>query len=251
MDAAQVKALASDLSSTLGLLGQLVTELENHRDQWDQQGRVRELVARLAKQRNLDELPTVLLRAHAEITEILGGIRLTREAIEAHAVERIRETQSKLTDVTSTTESATLELMNGLDRSLELINNLEEQAAGKAAAGGFQALRDQVSALYNHLQFQDITAQQLAGVTQSLLELEVRVSAVAALFNRTLGAAFRAESASAPAAAAGPVDSAHLAYNPDATMKRTRADQTQVDVTFAEARNGQPAEPGCAASPRA
>ena len=103
MDAAQVKALASDLSSTLGLLGQLVTELENHRDQWDQQGRVRELVARLARQRNLDELPTVLLRAHAEITEILGGIRLTREAIEAHAVERIRETQSKLTDVTSTT----------------------------------------------------------------------------------------------------------------------------------------------------
>ncbi len=59
----------------------------------------------------------MLLRAHAEITEILGGIRLTREAIEAHAVERIRETQSKLTDVTSTTESATLELMNGLDRS--------------------------------------------------------------------------------------------------------------------------------------
>lgn len=234
MDAAQVKALASDLSSTLGLLGQLVTELENHRDQWDQQGRVRELVARLAKQRNLDELPTVLLRAHAEITEILGGIRLTREAIEAHAVERIRETQSKLTDVTSTTESATLELMNGLDRSLELINNLEEQAAGKAAAGGFQALRDQVSALYNHLQFQDITAQQLQGVGHALLDLEVRVAAVAALFDSALRDGTKAEILRK----AMDGSSAHLAFNPDATMKRSHADQAMIDEAFKGARNG-------------
>ncbi len=70
------------------------------------------------------------------------------------------------------------------------------------------------------------------------------------MFDRTLGAAFRPDAEPAPALEA-PADSAHLAYNPDATMKRTRADQTQVDVTFAQARNGQPAEPGCAASPRA
>lgn len=244
MDVAQVKALATNLSATLDLLGELVAELERHRDQWSGSGRVMELVGRLAHRRDLGELPAVLLRAHAEITAILGGIRLTREAIEAHAVERIRETQHRLSDVTSTTESATLELMNGLDRSLELINQLEQQADGKASAGGFQDLRGQVSALYNHLQFQDITSQQLQGVTQSLRELEVRVGAVAALFDRAVGAASRAgPTPVTPAATAA--GSAMLPYNPDATMKRTGADQSSVDLTFAEARHGQPAEPGC------
>ena len=193
MDAAQVKALATELETTLGLLGELIEELTSHRGQWPTSSRATEIVSTLATRPNLAELPAVLLRAHADITEILGGIRLTREAIEAHAVERIRDTKDKLSDVTSTTESATLELMNGLDRSLELINRLEGQSAVSASADGFQHLRDQVSALYNHLQFQDITAQQLQGVGHALLDLEVRVAAVAALFDSALRDGTKAE----------------------------------------------------------
>jgi chemotaxis regulatin CheY-phosphate phosphatase CheZ len=237
MDAAQVKALATELETTLRLLAQLITELESRREAWMRSGVVRELVSRLAAQPNLVELPAVLLRAHAEIAEILGGIRLTREAIEAHAVERIRDTKNKLSDVTTTTESATIELMNGLDRSLELINTLETQAAGAASHDGFQDLRGQVSALYNHLQFQDITSQQLQGVTQTLFDLETRVAAVAALFDRALGAGPKGEIL----LQALQQSSAQLAYNPDATMKRSRADQAMVDEAFQGARNGQPA----------
>jgi hypothetical protein len=139
-----------------------------------------------------------------------------------------------------TTESATLELMNGLDRSLELINSLENQSAGSASADGFQNLRDQVSALYNHLQFQDITAQQLQGVSHALLDLELRVAAVAALFDRAMhdgrhtGLLQRALEAS----------SAHLPFNPDATMRRSRADQTMIDEAFKGARNGAPSASG-------
>ena len=193
MDADQAKTLANELETTLSLLAQLIRELESRGEGWSRSGVVRGLVSRLAAQPNLMELPTVLLRAHAEIADILGGIRLTREAIEAHAVERIRETQDKLSTVTTTTESATLELMNGLDRSLELINCLETQSDGHASHDGFQQLRQQVSTLYNHLQFQDITAQQLQGVTHSLMELEARVGVVAALFDHALGREARAE----------------------------------------------------------
>jgi len=234
MDAAQVKALATELETTLGLLAGLVTELDNHRHEWPRSSRVQELLSRLAARPNIVELPAVLLRAHAEIAEILGGIRLTREAIEAHAVERIRETKDKLSDVTSTTESATLELMNGLDRSLELINRLETQANGAGSPDGYQALRDQVSALYNHLQFQDITAQQLSGITHTLMELEVRVAGVAALFDAALTAGPR----NGPDANPPERSSANLAFNPDATMRRTRADQAMIDAAFDGARNG-------------
>jgi chemotaxis regulatin CheY-phosphate phosphatase CheZ len=241
MDVAQVRALASELETTLGLLSELIGELQRTRQDWPSSGRVQELVARLADRSDLAELPTVLLRAHAGITEVLGGIRLTREAIEAHAVERIRETHDRLSDVTTTTESATLELMNGLDRSIELVNSLEQQANGKASAQGFQQLRDQVSALYNHLQFQDITAQQLQGVTHSLLDLEVRVAAVASLFDQNATEVVHAESLRR---VLDQGSSANLAFNPDATMKRTVADQSMVDEAFKGARHGHADTPG-------
>lgn len=240
MDAAQVKALASELETTLGLLGQLIQELTSHRGEWPTSARAASLIAELAERPNLAELPLVLLRAHAEITEILGGIRLTREAIEAHAIERIRDTKDKLSDVTSTTENATLELMNGLDRSLELINSLEGPTASQASAGGFQELREQVSALYNHLQFQDITAQQLQGVSHALLDLEVRVAAVAALFD----SAIRDDKRMDVLHRAMDPTSAHLAFNPDATMNRSRADQAMIDEAFKGARNGAPSPSG-------
>lgn len=234
MDVALVRALASELESTLALTRELLDELKNHRDEWGRLGKVPRIAARLAAQPHMGQLPGILLRAHAEITEILGGIRLTREAIEAHAVERIRDTQNRLTDVSSTTENATMELMNGLDRSIELVNSLEQQANHKASADGFQRLRDEVSALYNHLQFQDITSQQLQGVTHSLLELETRVAAVAALFDTNVEGGAREDLLRV----FDPGSSAHLAYNPDATMNRARANQTMVDATFEGARNG-------------
>ena len=233
MDAAQIKILATELETTLGLLAELITELEGQRASWPGSPRIRQLVHLLAGQPDLAELPAVLLRAHTEISAVMGGIRVTRETIEAHAVERIRDTKDKLTSVTSTTENATLQLMNGLDRSLELISHLESQAGQADAGAKFQVLRDQVSALYNLLQFQDITTQQLEGVGLALLDLEVRVGAVFAQFDRTLGP--RTD----PVAATAQESSAHLAFNPDATMHRTPADQAAIDAAFRGARHGQ------------
>jgi hypothetical protein len=245
MDVAQVKQLAGELETTLCLLAQLLAELESRRDQSMQSEVVRELVHRLAAQPDLADLPALLLQVHAEIQVVLGGIRSTREAIEAQAVERIRDSRHRLSSVTSTTESAALELLNGLDRSLELINSLETQSSGAGSGEGFQRLRDQVSALYNHLQFQDITAQQLQGVAQSLSELEHRVRTVTALFDQALhGHPAR------PAAALQSASSARLPYNPDATMHHSHADQAMIDAAFKGARHGASGQPAHDASPR-
>lgn len=80
MDVAQVGALASELETTLGLLSELIRELQRTREAAPASGRLHELVARLASRPDLAELPTVLLRAHAEITEIVGGTAETGES---------------------------------------------------------------------------------------------------------------------------------------------------------------------------
>lgn len=236
MDVAQVRALAAELDTTLGFTAELVVAV---RASGSASPALVALAERVAARPSLTDLPAMMLRAHSEITDILSGIRLTREAIQAHTVDRIRDSKDRLHDVSATTESATIELMNGLDRSLELINSLETQAKGQADSGGFDALRNQVSALYNHLQFQDITAQQLQGVTASLLDIELRMSAVSALFDHGVLAA----SAVLPRAPFVPESSAGLAYNPDASMHPSRADQAMVDAAFHGARRAAPASP--------
>lgn len=236
MDTAHIKALAADLQTTLRLLDELITELFEHEPEWAGSGRLADLIARLAVQPHLVELPAVLLSAHAEMTGILDGIQQTRAALEAHAVGRLRDTQGLLTDVNATTEQATLQLLNGLDRSLELIDSLERQAEGQGSGADFRELRSQVSALYHHLQFQDIAAQQLQGAAHALLDIELRVSAVAGLFDRALTGSDRA----APVVDGG---ASQLAFNPHASMGRTGTDQALVDQTFEGARHGQPAEP--------
>lgn len=232
MDAAQVRALATELEATFGLLTGLLAELRAHQTEGTPSDRVMDLVNQLAERRNLAELPAILLRVQSGMADILGGIRLTREAIEAHAVERIQESRNRLTDVSATTESATIELMDGLDRSLELINSLETQTGTAAQADAFRRLRGQVSALYSHLQFQDITSQQLRGVTHSLLELETRVAAVGLLFDHALGGQAAPLPSQVPARSA-----AQLAFNADATL-RTNSDQATVDAAFKGAQNG-------------
>jgi hypothetical protein len=238
MDVAQVQALASELDTTLGLTAELVAAVRTL-PPGSIPPAVVSLAERLAVRPALTDLPSLMLRAHAEISDILGGIRVTREAIQAHSVDRIRDSQSRLNDVSASTESAALELMNGLDRSLELINSLETQAQGQADSSGFEALRAQVSALYNHLQFQDITAQQLQGIGASLLEIELRMSAVSAMFDHGVMATNSALRRTAPTVES----SAKLAYNPDASMQHSRADQAMIDEAFQGARRGTPASP--------
>lgn len=237
MDVAQVKALAAELDTTLGLTAELVAAVRHAGATGARAETISALAERLAARPALTELPAMMLRAYGEISEILAGLRLTRQAIEAHTVDHIRDSKNRLHDVSATTENATIELMNGLDRSIELINSLETQANGRADSTGFSSLRDQVSALYNHLQFQDITAQQLQGVTHSLLEIELRMSSVAALFDHGVLAA----GAVLPSLSPGKESSAHLAYNPDASMNHSRADQAMIDAAFQGARRGAPA----------
>jgi len=218
MSSSHVSTLARELETTLRLLGELVDELRG-READLKGGRVQEILSELGRRPSLAELPTVMLRVYSEISAALGGIRQTREAIQAHAVQRLHDSHDKLKEVSSTTESATMEMMNGLDRTLALIDDLERQADSASPAPAFNTLRGEVNQMFNHLQFQDITAQQLQGVTHLLIDVESRIDSVAAMFGQAIGEA-------------APASSESLSYNPDATVKNTAARQAMIDEAF-------------------
>lgn len=136
------------------------------------------------------DLPHILLRAHAEISQVLDSLRRSRGILERTTMERVQRTQAKLREVTSATEDATIGMLDGLDRSLQLVDLLdadaENHATAEEAAVHRTELRDRLHGLITALQFQDITAQQLNYASAVLEDLENRMTAVSALIDQNL-----------------------------------------------------------------
>jgi hypothetical protein len=119
-----------------------------------------------------------------------------------------------------------MEMLNGLDRTLAMIDQLECGTCEEHPKAMSDPLRNEVNELYGHLQFQDIIAQQLHGVGALLVEVEQRVDAVTRLFDGTFNDR-PAELPLAPAASA---------YNPDATMRDAPQRQAMIDEAVQAAR---------------
>src|SRR5947208_5683489 len=100
------------------------------------------------------------------LIDSLPIFRVTRETIQKHSMERLRNTHAKLNEVSSATEIAAVEMLNGLDRTLGMIDQLEADTKDNRRASHemCDGLRMEVNQLYGCLQFQDIVTQQLSGV---------------------------------------------------------------------------------------
>jgi hypothetical protein len=168
-------------------------------------------------------------RLSEELSRVLNAIRVTRETIQTYSTERLRDTHARLHEVSSTSESAAMEMLNGLDRTLAMIDDLERSAGGSSSSETYAALRAEVNQQYGHLQFQDIIAQQLNGVAGVLIEVEQRVQTIAGLFDDILGGQV--------SAGTGVVLDPH-SYNPDATMRGAGDRQAMIDEAFRSARSG-------------
>jgi chemotaxis regulatin CheY-phosphate phosphatase CheZ len=216
-----------ELADTLALLTELIGEIQTRGFTGEPGARVRRLVQALRSRPQLVGLPGAVLTAYNEIAEALHGIRLTRQTIQAHALDRLRHTAEKLSEVTATTESAATEILNGLDRSLAALDRLDGEADERRSAAA-AALRAELNQLFGHLQFQDITSQQLRGVMQLLAEVEERITRVAELLDHSLNPGTAAPPR--PQAAGDP-----QSYNPDATALDVTRRQKEADITFLDA----------------
>jgi hypothetical protein len=65
----------------------------------------------------LAALPLILTRANEEIQAVLASLRDSRTALEAATVEKLQHTSAKLQEVTSATEVAATDILDGLDRA--------------------------------------------------------------------------------------------------------------------------------------
>ena len=135
----------------------------------------------------LEGLPHLLQRASLEIGSALRSLRECRQALKHSALDQLQVTHAKLREVSSATEVATIDIMDGLDRAQQLVDELEATDGDPAAAerrGVLRTeLRNEMFAVTGFLQFQDLTTQQLEHAASALLEVEERLAQLASLFD--------------------------------------------------------------------
>jgi len=129
-------------------------------------------------------LPGVLLRAYMEIMSILESLRRSRSIIEKNALERLQLTHEKLREVSSATEIAATDMLDGLDRALALVDRMDESP--DATKDTRSLLRQELFRVITRLQFQDITSQQLSYASTVLEDLEQRLNSLVRLIDHSL-----------------------------------------------------------------
>lgn len=224
--------LLYDSEATLRLVDSALEGISDLRaDRSGMESQMRALIGQLVDQpRGLASLPQVLLRAYAEIMGVLESLKESRGMLERAALDKIQHTNQKLLEVTSATEVAATDIMDGVDRALGMVDELDavEGAGGPGRAGELrQSLRDELFGMMGSLQFQDITTQQINYACSVLAEMERKLNQIAHVFDpRTFGID--------PAAGSPDVAPAHpqAAFDPAATTADAEHRQALVDRIF-------------------
>lgn len=142
--------------------------------------------------RPVSALPEILVRTSQDITAVLDTLYRSRALLERATVPPLHHTHEKRVRISDATESAANDLLDGLGRSLVLIDALSGELARMgvghtpAVSEIQQQLRQEVHTLIACMQFQDIIAQQIAYATRILRETEQRMRLVAEHFDNAL-----------------------------------------------------------------
>ena len=185
-----------------------------------------------APQRNsssaLSSLPLILEAANREIASILSNLRKDKSQLQTAAVERLQHTHSKLEEVNSATETAASGILDSLDRAQGYLDTMDADSMSDVGAGDTKsaelrdAMRNELFAITEALQFQDITSQQIRYAANVLVELEEKLMSVMHLIDIT--------GMDDPLATLH--DSEKGTYDPNATTKNREVRQHVADEVF-------------------
>ncbi len=167
-------------------------------------------------------LPGVLLRAYMEIISIVDSLRRSRSMLESNAVQRLHRANEQLREVSSATEVAATDMLDGLDRALALVDRLDGEDG--APSETHVALREEIHRVIDRLQFQDIAKQQLGYASTVLQDLDRRLDALVHLIDNSLPTRSDVE----PMAA----DAASAPYDPEASERGATERQAVADEIF-------------------
>ena len=128
-----------------------------------------------------------LLRAYAETASLIARFRESPGVLDTSGIEKLQLMRGRLHEVSSATETATTDILDGLSRAFALVEQLDSAAALSDAQRHQMAasLREELSGLSNHLQFQDITSQQLVHIAALLGDMRSRLSEVVSIVGPT------------------------------------------------------------------
>ncbi len=176
----------------------------------------------------LADLPAILLRANAQLVDVLTRLRAARTALQSSATERFQATHEKIRQVTSATEDAATNIMDACDRASQIVDALdqidEQPVPDRPAALALRGtLRDEIFHMMSALQFQDITTQQLTHASAVLTDMEARLADVVKLFDAGLDESNDGVSTCA-------LD--ELTYDPNATTTNAVGRQALADEIF-------------------
>jgi chemotaxis regulatin CheY-phosphate phosphatase CheZ len=171
--------LLYDSEASLRLVDSALRELHEHGSAIDTAAT--DLVGQIG---SLASLSRTLFAAYAETAGILRRIRESRGVLERASVERLQQMNDKLREVTSATEVAATDILNGLDRAVGMVGDLDAaEADGPERRAELRAqLQDELYGVMVHPQFQDITTQQLSYASSVIEEMEQRLSQVVECF---------------------------------------------------------------------
>ena len=172
-------------------------------------------------------LPNMLLSAYGEICAVINNLRGSRDMLHKTTVTRLQDTTSKLLEVSNATEVAATSILDGLDRSLGIVDELDALDAAKVPEGVDlrNKLRDELYQAQAFLQFQDITTQQLNYASSILVDLEHRLVDIARLIDPTSGAL-------PEVAGVRPRVVSSAAFDPNASVEHAEVRQALADSIF-------------------
>jgi hypothetical protein len=118
---------------------------------------------------------------------LIARFRESPGVLDTSGIEKLQQMRGRLHEVSSATETATTDILDGLGRAVVLVEQLDSAATLSDAQRHQMAasLREELSGLSNHLQFQDITSQQLVHIGALLGDMRSRLSEVVSIVGPT------------------------------------------------------------------
>ena len=172
--------LLYDSEASLRLVDHAIEELNDSGADLDSDARGF-LAHVMAQPGGFAELSRTLLRAYAETVGIVQRIRESTGMVDEAGVDKLQQMHGRLREVSTATENATTGILDSVTRALAIADRLDTatDAERKQLVG---SLKDELRGLPNHLQFQDITAQQLGHIANLLIDMRKRIGQIVTMF---------------------------------------------------------------------
>jgi hypothetical protein len=233
--------LLYDSEASLRLVDHAIEELSSSGAELDRAARGF-LDHMLSQPGGFTELSRTLLRAYAETVGIVDRIRQTCGVIDTAGIDKLQQMHGRLSEVSSATELAATDILDGIARTLALVEALDAADAlpDTDRHRMLGSVREELSGVAQHLQFQDITAQQLAHIASLLEDMRRRSNQMMEIFAPQMISFAKDTPRSIPAVTRKPapvsdaVAAAVRSFDPEATMAPNDDRQAIADEIFAD-----------------